>query len=100
VTLPVTPLTDHELARHVARAFEGDTVNQQLPFESNVVSLAEFRECRRALSADAVSRDRFPVKPRPVSMRSIAHQARMLAHLAHSIERTARRGVRSSRSAH
>ena len=58
-----------------------DHVEQGQLFESNVVSLAEFRERRPLVSAGEAPRAVFPVKPRPVSMRSIAHQARMLAHL-------------------
>ena len=58
-----------------------DHVEQVQLFESNVVSLAEFRERRPPVSADLAARDVFPAKPRPVSRRSIAHQARMLAHL-------------------
>ena len=58
-----------------------DQIEQGRLIESNVVSLAEFRASRPPVSADQPIRQLFPVKPRPVSMRSIAHQARMLAHL-------------------
>ena len=58
-----------------------DHVDQGQLFESNIVSLAEFRERRPPVSADEAPRAVFPVRPRPMSMRSIAHQARMLAHL-------------------
>jgi hypothetical protein len=59
----------------------GDNVEHGPLFASNVVSLAEFRERRPLASADEAQPAVFPVKPRPLSMRSIAHQARMLAHL-------------------
>jgi hypothetical protein len=55
-------------------------VEQGQLFESNVVNLTKFRERRQSRAGDVLS-SQFPVKPRPLSMRSIAHQARMLAHL-------------------
>jgi hypothetical protein len=56
-------------------------VEQGQLFESNVVNLAEFRRRRQPRAADDERSNQFPVKPRPLSMRAIAHQARMLAHL-------------------
>jgi hypothetical protein len=56
-------------------------VEQRHLFESNIVSLAEFRQHREAAPADRDTPRRVLAGPRPVSQRLIAHQARMLAHL-------------------
>ena len=53
--------------------------------DSKVVSLAEFRERRQPTPAEVISKDLFPSQPRPLSMRSVEHRARMLAHLAGTV---------------
>jgi hypothetical protein len=59
---------------------EGDVEQRQL-FESNVVSFGEFRQRRETAPADRDTSRPVLIEHRPVSQRSIAHQARMLAHL-------------------
>jgi hypothetical protein len=64
---------------------EGNAVEQRRLFDSNVFSLIEYRQRRKTAPADTHAPRRVAAAARPVSARSIAHQARMLAHL----ERTA-----------
>jgi hypothetical protein len=56
-------------------------VEQRHLFESNVVSLSEYRQRRESAPADGATPRSLHSAPRPPALRSIAHQARMLAHL-------------------